>query len=80
MVEFSPQPLSAWWPGSANPLSRFGTKVADYFSPASDAAAADDAHIVEVELPGVKSRRVGARRQCGANTEGGRPMRLTSAH
>ncbi len=54
MVEASPQPHSDWMPGLADPLRKLGAKVADFFSPASDAAATDDAYIVEVELPGVK--------------------------
>ena len=58
MIESSAQPLSTWWPYIADPLRRFGTKVSDYFSPASDAAATDDAYIVEVELPGVKEEDI----------------------
>ncbi|MDP6689386.1 MAG: Hsp20/alpha crystallin family protein [Alphaproteobacteria bacterium] len=58
MVESSAQPLTAWWPNIADPLRRFGSKVSDYFSPASDAAATDEAYIVEVELPGVKEEDI----------------------
>ncbi|MDA1097975.1 MAG: Hsp20/alpha crystallin family protein [Proteobacteria bacterium] len=58
MVESSAQPLSSLWPHIADPMRRFGAKVADYFSPASDAAATDDAYIVEVELPGVKEEDI----------------------
>jgi len=58
MVESSYQPLSSWWPNIADPLRRFGTRVADYFTPASDAAVTDDAYIVEVELPGVKEEDI----------------------
>jgi HSP20 family protein len=54
MVEASPQPLADWWPNIVDPLRRFGAKVSDYFSPVSDAAATDDAYVIEVELPGVK--------------------------
>jgi HSP20 family protein len=58
MVEYSAQPLSNLWPTFTDPLRRFGSKVAEYFSPASDAAATDDAYIVEVELPGVKEEDI----------------------
>ena len=58
MVETTAQPLSNWWPNIADPLRRFGAQVADYFSPASDAAVTDDAYIVEVELPGVKDEDI----------------------
>ncbi|MBC8240625.1 MAG: Hsp20/alpha crystallin family protein [Alphaproteobacteria bacterium] len=58
MVESGAQPLSNLWPQIADPLRRFGSKVADFFSPASDAAATDDAYIVEVELPGVKEEDI----------------------
>ncbi|MBT4042879.1 MAG: Hsp20/alpha crystallin family protein [Rhodospirillaceae bacterium] len=58
MVETNTQPLSAWWPNIADPMRRLGARVADYFSPASDAAATDNAYIVEVELPGVKEEDI----------------------
>ncbi|NQW09140.1 MAG: Hsp20/alpha crystallin family protein [Alphaproteobacteria bacterium] len=43
-----------WWPHIADPLRHLGARVAEFFSPASEAAATDDAYVVEVELPGVK--------------------------
>ena len=58
MVETSPQPMADWWPNIADPLRRFGAKVSDYFSPVSDAAATDDAYVIEVELPGVKEEDI----------------------
>jgi len=39
-------------------LRRFGAKVSEYFTPVSDAAATDDAYVVEVELPGVKEEDI----------------------
>jgi HSP20 family protein len=58
MVEASPHTNADWWPNIADPLRRFGAKVSEYFAPASDAAATDDAYVVEVELPGVKEEDI----------------------
>ncbi|MBT5264680.1 MAG: Hsp20/alpha crystallin family protein [Rhodospirillaceae bacterium] len=58
MVERSPHSHSEWWPHLSDPLRRFGSKVAEFFTPASDAAATDDAYVVEVELPGVKEEDI----------------------
>jgi HSP20 family molecular chaperone IbpA len=58
MVEASPHTNADWWPNIADPLRRFGAKVSEYFTPASDAATTDDAYIVEVELPGVKDEDI----------------------
>jgi HSP20 family protein len=46
--------MADWWPQISDPLRRFGHKVAEYFTPPSDAAALEDAYIVEIEVPGVK--------------------------
>ena len=58
MVEASPHANADWWPNIVDPLRRFGAKVSEYFTPASDAAATDDAYVVEVELPGVKEEDI----------------------
>jgi len=58
MVEVSPHTNADWWPNFVDPLRRFGAKVSEYFTPASDAAATDDAYVVEVELPGVKEEDI----------------------
>ncbi|MHA1151124.1 MAG: Hsp20/alpha crystallin family protein [Alphaproteobacteria bacterium] len=58
MVEASPHTNADWWPNIVDPLRRFGAKVSEYFTPASDAAATDDAYVVEVELPGVKDEDI----------------------
>ncbi len=58
MVEVSPHTNADWWPNIVDPLRRFGAKVSEYFTPASDAAATDDAYVVEVELPGVKEEDI----------------------
>lgn len=52
MVERNPTHAD-WWPHIADPLRHFGSRVAEFFSPASDAAATDDAYVLEIELPGV---------------------------
>ena len=54
MVEANPQTHSEWWPNVWDPLRRLGTRVADFFSPPSDAAATDDSYIIDIDLPGVK--------------------------
>ena len=58
MVERSSHTNTDWWPNIVDPLRRFGAKVSEYFSPASDAAATGDAYVVEVELPGVKEEDI----------------------
>jgi HSP20 family protein len=58
MVEASPYTNADWWPNIVDPLRRFGAKVSEYFAPASDAAATDDAYVVEIELPGVKEEDI----------------------
>ncbi len=58
MVEASPHTNADWWPNIVDPLRRFGAKVSEYFAPTSDAAAPDDAYVVEVELPGVKEEDI----------------------
>ena len=58
MVEVSPRSSADWWPNIVDPLRRFGAKISEYFTPASDAAATDDAYVVEVELPGVKEEDI----------------------
>jgi len=52
MVE-KPQ-FASWWPDVMEPLRHAGERIADRFSPRSDAAAAEDAYEINVELPGVK--------------------------
>jgi len=52
MVE-KPQ-FSGWWPDVFEPLRAAGERVADWFSPRSDAATGEDAYEINVELPGVK--------------------------
>ncbi len=58
MVEATPQTPTDWWPSIVDPLRRFGSRVSDFFSPATDASATEDAYVVEVELPGVKEEDI----------------------
>ncbi len=46
---------SGWFPGLYEPLRNMSAKVADWFAPASEAAATKDAYTVTVELPGVET-------------------------
>ncbi len=57
MVEGLPS-HSEWWPQVVDPLRRFGHRVAEFFSPPSDASSRDDAYVIEVELPGVKEEDI----------------------
>ncbi len=58
MVEASPHTNADWWPNFVDPLRRFGARISEYFTPASDAATTDEAYVVEVELPGVKEEDI----------------------
>ena len=42
-----------FWPSIYDPLRGFGTKLAKFFHPASDASQARDAYRISLELPGV---------------------------
>lgn len=44
---------AGFWPGLVDPLRQLGARVADWFSPASDASRADAAYEIRLELPGV---------------------------
>ena len=57
MVESHPT-HSDWWPQVMDPLRRFGTRVAEFFSPLSDASTSKDAYVIEIELPGVKEEDI----------------------
>lgn len=50
MVEKS---QSGLWPSLYDPFRSFGQKVAEFFSPASDAKLADETYSITMELPGV---------------------------
>lgn len=44
---------SGLWPSIADPLRSFGSRIAEWIAPASDALAEKDAYRITVELPGV---------------------------
>ncbi len=46
-------PISSFWPTLYDPLRQFGTRLAEFLSPAADASSDDDAYRISMELPGV---------------------------
>jgi HSP20 family protein len=42
-----------WWSQYLNPVRHFGERVAEFFSPNSEASATEAAYEIAVELPGV---------------------------
>lgn len=44
---------ASWWPDLYQPFFRMGQKIADWFSPASEAKTAGSAYEITLELPGV---------------------------
>lgn len=56
MVETSH--AAGWWPQLYEPLQRFGSKIADWFTPRSEALAAADCYEISIELPGVKTEDI----------------------
>lgn len=56
MVEKSQGP--GWWPDMFEPFRQMGERVADWFTPRSDAAAAKDAYRINLELPGVRQEDI----------------------
>lgn len=49
---------AGFWPNLYNPLRTFGTRIAEWLSPASDASSNDDAYRITIELPGVSEKDV----------------------
>lgn len=47
-----------WWSHVYGPVKHFGERVADFFSPTSEAAATDDYYEISVELPGVSEDQI----------------------
>lgn len=52
MIEKSHGP--GWWPDVFEPFRHATQQIADWFSPRSDAATAENAYRIGLELPGVK--------------------------
>lgn len=46
---------AAWWSSLYDPLRNIGQRVADWFSPRSEASAFEDYYEIDIELPGVKA-------------------------
>ncbi|MEM7742369.1 MAG: Hsp20/alpha crystallin family protein [Pseudomonadota bacterium] len=45
---------AGFWPSLYEPFRALGTKVADFFAPASEAGSDEDAYRIDLELPGVE--------------------------
>ena len=45
---------SGFWPSLYDPFRQVGSRVAEWFAPASEASVSDDAYVIAVELPGVE--------------------------
>ena len=45
-----------FWPSLYDPFRQMGSRVADWFAPASEASANGDAYVISVELPGVEEK------------------------
>ncbi|GHF57380.1 Hsp20/alpha crystallin family protein [Seohaeicola zhoushanensis] len=56
MVEKSEN--GGFWPALYDPLRAFGSRVADWLSPASEASSGTDAYDIAMELPGVSEKDV----------------------
>lgn len=50
--------MSGLWPSFYEPLRNFGTRMAEFLSPASDASADDGAYSISMELPGVEEKDI----------------------
>lgn len=46
------------WPSLYEPFRQMGTRMAEWFAPATDAAANDDAYSITLELPGVAEKDI----------------------
>lgn len=55
MVEKSQTGL---WPSLYDPFRAFGTRLAEFLTPASDAKLAEDAYTITLELPGVEEKDI----------------------
>lgn len=55
--ELTPSP-NDWWSHIYGPMQQFGNRVADFFSPSSEAAMTDGFYEISVELPGVSEDQI----------------------
>jgi HSP20 family protein len=50
--------VAGFWPQLYEPLRNFGTRVADWLAPASDASSDEAAYRITMELPGVEEKDI----------------------
>jgi len=50
--------VAGFWPQLYEPLRNFGSRVADWLAPASDASSDEDAYRITMELPGVEEKDI----------------------
>lgn len=53
-----PEMTPNFWSHIQSPLRHFGERVAEFFSPSSEAATTKDAYEISVELPGVAEKDI----------------------
>jgi HSP20 family protein len=56
MVEKTP--MASFWPQMFEPFRNFGTRIADWVAPASEASSDDGAYRIAMELPGVEEKDI----------------------
>jgi HSP20 family protein len=59
---------AGWWPSIYEPLRTAGEKIADWFAPASEAAASANQYEIAIELPGVAEADIDVTVQDGVLT------------
>lgn len=57
-----------FWPSLYDPLRQMSRQVAEWFAPASEAAAGEDAYRITIELPGVAEKDIDLSVQDGVVT------------
>ncbi len=50
--------LTGFWPNFYEPFRSFGTKLADWVAPATEASSDDGAYRIAMELPGVEEKDI----------------------
>lgn len=50
--------MAGFWPQVYEPLRNFGTRMAEWMAPASDASSDDSAYRITMELPGVEEKDI----------------------
>lgn len=49
---------TGFWPSLADPFRTFGTRLAEWVAPASEASGDDNAYRISIELPGVEEKDI----------------------